>query len=92
MKKSRPEETKIVNTGEKNYREITKKPPISNSCIDLNLKSNVKFTVKYARTLDKPTLTKDELTFPDQIPDYVLKTLKMANYQAREFKIKSSTI
>ena len=66
-------------------------PPISNSYVNLNLKSNVKFTVKHARTLDKHTLTYDELTSPNQIPDYILKTLMIANYHAREFKLKPST-
>ena len=66
-------------------------PPISNSCVNLNLKPNVKFTVKHARTLDKHTLTYDELKSPDQIPDYILKTLMIANYHAREFKLKPST-
>ena len=48
---------------------------------------NMKFTLKKARTLDKHTLTDEELTSPNQIPDYILKTLMIVNYHAREFKL-----
>ena len=46
-----------------------------------------KFTLMKARTLDKQTLTDDELTSPDEIPNYILKTLMIVNYHAREFKL-----
>ena len=60
---------------------------LSKSCVN----QNMKFTLKKARTLDKQTLTDEELTSPDQIPDYILKTLMIVNYHAREFKLTSKT-
>ena len=60
---------------------------LSKSCVN----QNMKFTLKKARTLDKQTLTDEELTSPDQIPDYILKSLMIVNYHAREFKLISKT-
>ena len=65
--------------------------PLSNSCENLNLDTQVKFTLKKARTLDKHTLTDEKLTSPDQIPEYILKTLMIVNYHAREFELTSIT-
>ena len=53
------------------------------SCVN----QNMKFTLQNARTLDKQTLTDDELTSPDEIPNYILKNLMIVNYHAREFKL-----
>ena len=61
-----------------------------NSCVDLNLKP-MKFTLTKARTVDNHTITDEELTSPDQIPDYILKTLMIVNYHAREFELKPLT-
>ncbi|CAB4039034.1 interferon-induced very large GTPase 1-like [Paramuricea clavata] len=55
---------------------------------DLNLESNSKLTLKKARTVDNHTLKANKLTSPDQIPDYILKTLMIVNHHAREFKLK----
>ena len=60
---------------------------LSKSCVN----QNMKFTLKKARTLDKQTLTDDELTSPDEIPNYILKTLMIVNYHAREFKLTPQT-
>ena len=65
--------------------------PLFNSCVNLNLDTQVKFTLKKARTLDKNTLTDEQLTSPDQIPEYILKTLMIVNYHAREFELTSIT-
>ena len=65
--------------------------PLSNSCENLNLDTQVKFTLKKARTLDKHTLTDEKLTSPDQIPEYILKNLMIVNYHAREFELTSIT-
>ena len=60
---------------------------LSKSCVN----QNIEFTLKKARTLDKQTLTDDELTSPDEIPNYILKTLMIVNYHAREFKLTPQT-
>ena len=54
---------------------------------DLNMKRNSKFTLNDARTVDNHTLTDYQLTSADQIPHYILKTLMIVNYHAREFKL-----
>jgi hypothetical protein len=54
---------------------------------DLNLSLNSKLTLNKARTVDNHTLNDDKLTSPNQIPDYVLKTLMIVNHRAREFKL-----
>ena len=64
---------------------------LSDSFVNLNLDPPIKYTLKKARTLDKHTLTDEELTSPKQVPDYILKTLMIANYQAREFELTSIT-
>ena len=64
---------------------------LSNFCVNLNLNPNLKFTLTKARTVDNHTLTAEELTSPDQIPEYILKTLMIVNYHAREFELKPLT-
>ena len=64
---------------------------LSNSLANLNIKPNIKFTLTKARTVDNHTLTDQELTSPNQIPDYILQTLMIANYHAREFELKALT-
>ena len=64
---------------------------LSNFLANLNIKPNTKFTLTKARTVDNHTLTDQELTSPDQIPDYILQTLMTANYHAREFELKTLT-
>lgn len=54
---------------------------------ELNVKPDDKFTLQKARTLDNITLTDDNLTSPHQVPDYILKTLMIVNYHAREFEV-----
>ena len=54
---------------------------------DLNLNLNSKLTLNKARTVDNHTLNNDKLTSPNQIPDYILKTLMIVNHNAREFKL-----
>ncbi|XP_028412837.1 interferon-induced very large GTPase 1-like [Dendronephthya gigantea] len=49
-----------------------------------------KYTLKTTRKVDNRTLMDDELTNHDQIPDYILRTLMIANYHAREFTVTSS--
>ncbi|XP_028403136.1 interferon-induced very large GTPase 1-like [Dendronephthya gigantea] len=56
-------------------------------CNELNLKPNSKFTLKDARTIDNRTLTDEKLKSPEQIPEYIFKTILMANYHVRKFKI-----
>ncbi|XP_046849931.1 interferon-induced very large GTPase 1-like [Xenia sp. Carnegie-2017] len=53
-----------------------------------SFKYKAKFTVKNARTLDIQTFTEDKLTSHDQIPNYILQMLMMANYHVREFTLK----
>ena len=81
-------EDDAANTQDKNSSLARRR---SNSCMNLNLSPQIKYTLKRARTLDKHTLTDEELTSPDQIPDYILKTLMIVNYHAREFELKSIT-
>ncbi len=64
---------------------------LSNFYVNLNLKPNLKFTLTKARTVDNHTLTDEELTSSDQIPEYILKTLMIVNYHAREFELKPLT-
>ncbi|XP_046850911.1 interferon-induced very large GTPase 1-like isoform X2 [Xenia sp. Carnegie-2017] len=47
-----------------------------------------KLTLKHARTVDNQTFTDDRLNSHDQIPNYILKTLMIADYHAREFTLK----
>ncbi|XP_028414919.1 interferon-induced very large GTPase 1-like [Dendronephthya gigantea] len=56
-------------------------------CNELNLKPDSKFTLKHARTIDNHTLTDEKLKSPEQIPEYIFKTILMANYHVRKFKI-----
>ena len=56
-----------------------------------SVNQNMKFTMMKARTLDKQTLTDGELTSPDEIPNYILKTLMIVNYNALEFKLTPQT-
>ena len=63
---------------------------LSNSS-NLSFKSHLKYTLTKARTVDNHTLTDQELTSPNQIPDYILQTLMIANYHAREFELKYLT-
>ena len=63
--------------------------PLSDSCVNLNLDTRETFTLKKARTLDKHTLTDEGLTSRDQVPEYILKTLMLVNYHAREFELTS---
>ncbi len=55
---------------------------------NLKLNPDSKLTLKNARTVDNHTLKDDKLTSPDQIPEYILKTLMIVNYHAREFDLK----
>ena len=50
------------------------------------MKPGDKFTLQKARTLDNTTLTDDNLTSPHQVPDYIIKTLMIVDYHAREFE------
>ena len=85
-----PTTDEITNVQDKNSSlRIT---PLINSCFDLNFKANTKFTLTKARTVDNHTLRDEELTSPDEIPDYILKTLMIANYHAREYKLKPLTL
>ncbi|XP_046851638.1 interferon-induced very large GTPase 1-like isoform X2 [Xenia sp. Carnegie-2017] len=61
----------------------TKQKAISELCERLGLKT--KLTSKHARSVG--TFNDDKLTSPDQIPNYILKMLMMANHQALEFKL-----
>ncbi|CAB4024808.1 Hypothetical predicted protein [Paramuricea clavata] len=63
----------------------------SKSWTDLSTQPTSAYTLTRARTVDNHTLTDDELTSADQVPDYILKTLMIVNYHAREFKLKPST-
>ena len=79
----------IDETDKNQHSEILKKADGIANIEKKNL--NVKYTLKYARTLDKYSFTDDELTSPDHVPNYILKTLMIANYHAREFKLKPPT-
>ena len=57
---------------------------------DLGLNPSSKLTLKIARTVDTNALSYEKLTSPDQIPTYILKTLMIVNYHAREFKIETA--
>ncbi|XP_046850913.1 interferon-induced very large GTPase 1-like isoform X2 [Xenia sp. Carnegie-2017] len=54
----------------------------------LNFLPESKLTLKHARTVDNQTFTDDRLTSHGQIPNYILKTLMIADYHAREFTLK----
>ncbi|XP_028403138.1 interferon-induced very large GTPase 1-like [Dendronephthya gigantea] len=68
-----------------------KPSPLVKLCNDLNLEPNSKFTLKHARTVDNHTLTDKELQFPKQIPEYIFKTILIANYHVRDFKVKAES-
>ena len=59
---------------------------------NLKLNPDSKLTLKNARTVDNHTLKDDKLTSPDQIPEYILKTLMIVNHHAREFDLKSVSV
>ena len=66
---------------------VVQSKPQSKLYADLNVKPDKKFTVREARTLDNITLTDGKLTSPHQVPSYIIETLMIVNYQAREFKV-----
>ncbi|XP_046850916.1 interferon-induced very large GTPase 1-like isoform X2 [Xenia sp. Carnegie-2017] len=62
---------------------------ILSQCNKLSFLPESKLTLKHARTVDNQTFTNDRLTSHEQIPNYILKTLMIADYHAREFTLKS---
>ena len=83
----------IAKAGSTNTQDKNSSPGISKSNIftalleDLNLDLTSKLTLNKARTVDNHTLNDDNLTSPNQIPDYILKNLMIVNHHAREFKL-----
>ena len=73
-----------TNTADENSSHIIAQ---SKLYTDLNIKPDKKFTLREALTLDNITLTDGKLTSPHQVPAYIIKTLMIANYQAREFEV-----
>ncbi|XP_046849939.1 interferon-induced very large GTPase 1-like [Xenia sp. Carnegie-2017] len=57
-------------------------------CEKLNFSLESKFTLKHARTVDNDSFTDDKLTSHDQIPNYIINMLMIADYHAREFILK----
>ena len=57
---------------------------------DFPLDYTSKYSLSKVRAVDNHTLTDAELTSPNQVPGYILKTLMIADYHAREFKLKPS--
>ena len=81
----------ITNTQDKNCSPEITKSNFTAVLKDLNLNLNSKLTLNKARTIDNHTLNDDKLTSPNQIPNYILKTLMIVNYHAREFKLTLAT-
>ena len=61
----------ITNTQDKNCSPEITKSNFTALLEDLNLNLNSKLTLNKARTVDNHTLNDDELTSPNQIPDYI---------------------
>ena len=61
---------------------------LSSVCVNQDIKPNVKCTLKQARTVDSHSLNDYELTSADKILQYILKTLMLVDYNARQFEIR----